>query len=221
MFKFDPHVHTKESSYCGWLPGAEVVRLYKDAGFSGVCITDHYFKSLFDNLSPKSWEKKIDAYLKGYNAAKREGDKIGLNVILGAEVMLNESNNDYLVYGLTKEFLINHPNLFEYSMEEFFGLAKENNFLVYHAHPFRHDGTPQRPELLDGIEVVNACPRHDSRNHLAYEYAKKHNLKMIGGSDCHRPDQVACGGIIANTPITTAEELIYILNSADFSIIGL
>ena len=41
-FLLDMHMHTKETSSCGEVPAAEGVRLYKEAGYQGVMITDHY-----------------------------------------------------------------------------------------------------------------------------------------------------------------------------------
>ena len=46
MNKYDLHIHTKECDKCAELSGGEIVRLYKDAGYDGIVVTDHYF-SLF------------------------------------------------------------------------------------------------------------------------------------------------------------------------------
>ena len=43
-FLLDMHMHTKETSSCGEVPAAEVGRLYKEAGYQGIMITDHYHK---------------------------------------------------------------------------------------------------------------------------------------------------------------------------------
>ena len=54
-------------------------------------------------------------------------------------------------------------------------------------------------ELLDGVEVLNLNPRHDSRNDLALAYAEEHHLLMTAGSDCHRPGDEGTTGILAET----------------------
>lgn len=41
-FKYEMHTHTQEVSMCATIPAAELVQFYKDKGFSGVCITDHF-----------------------------------------------------------------------------------------------------------------------------------------------------------------------------------
>jgi len=50
IYKYDTHVHTKEVSPCGKVPAIEVVKLYKDAGYHGIVITDHYCDSFFESL---------------------------------------------------------------------------------------------------------------------------------------------------------------------------
>ena len=67
--------------------------------------------------------------------------------------------------------------------------------------------TPANPHLLDGVEVFNGHPRHDSRNHLAYSFAKKNNLIMSSGSDFHRVEDLATGGIIISKAVDTSKEL--------------
>ena len=39
--KLDLHVHTSEVSGCGKVPAAEMVRLYHEAGYDAIVITDH------------------------------------------------------------------------------------------------------------------------------------------------------------------------------------
>ena len=68
--------------------------------------------------------------------------------------------------------------------------------MIYQAHPFRVGIFPENPEYLDGIEVYNGNPRHDSRNEKAAEYAKYYNLKMLSGSDFHQTEDLARGGIV-------------------------
>lgn len=36
MYKFDTHVHTSEVSFCGLVPGSEMVRLYKKQDIAGL-----------------------------------------------------------------------------------------------------------------------------------------------------------------------------------------
>src|SRR5665647_1522614 len=169
MFKYDVHVHTSETSSCGKVPAVQVVRMYKDAGYKGIIITDHFFDGFFDSLGSISWESKIDSFLCGYKSAKSEGDKVGLTVILGMEMRFNNSPNDYLVYGTDETLLKNNSEIYKFGLEKFKTFAKDNGLLIYQAHPYRPNITAASPKLLDGVEVYHGNPRHNSHNNSALE----------------------------------------------------
>ncbi|NLY18606.1 MAG: PHP domain-containing protein [Clostridiaceae bacterium] len=201
IYKYDTHVHTAETSPCGMVRARDLVRLYKNAGFSGIVITDHYYSGFFENLSRITWKEKIEEYLKGYKIAAKEGGKIGLKVILGLELRFLESFNDYLIYGITEDFLFEAGELFSLTLKEFRKLADKEEILIYQAHPFRGITDRFEPVLLDGIEVYNGHPYQMNRNDLAYEYAKINNLKMISGSDFHEVEALGRGGILTDTEV--------------------
>ncbi|MDE7218435.1 MAG: hypothetical protein K2O45_02260 [Oscillospiraceae bacterium] len=50
--------------------------------------------------------------------------------------------------------------------------------------------TPAIACYLDGVEVLNCSPWHDSHNDRAEEYAALHGLLRTGGSDCHRTEDI-------------------------------
>ena len=219
MLKFDTHVHTSETSSCGQLTAAQTVDLYKEAGYNGICITDHYTKEFFEPLDNMTWVEKINRYLKGYQNACNRGKIVNLNVILGMEIRFEYNCNDYLIYGVTERFLLENEQLYLYSGEDFRKITKQNGLLIYQAHPFRMWMTPQLPSLIDGIEVYNANPRHESRNELAKNYALEHNLKMLSGSDCHQTEDVGRGGILIKEPITISTEFVNTLQSQTVELI--
>ena len=136
-YKFDMHVHTSETSACGEVAGAEVARLYHEAGYQGIMITDHYHKIYFDGLGTVDWQQKTETFLNGYRAAKQEGDKIGLDVLLGMEFRNIETDNDFLIIGVTEQFLHRHPKTYELPLQQAISLFHENGMLVIQAHPVR------------------------------------------------------------------------------------
>lgn len=211
-FKYDTHVHTSETSPCGKVPGAEMVRLYSEAGYSGVVITDHFIKQIFDFQLFKSWESKIDAYLKGYKAAVEAGEKCGLDIILGIELTFPENRNDYLIFGIDEQFLKENRELYKLGLEGFRKLTADSGILIFQAHPFRPFMTPAAPGLIDGVEVYNGNVRHDPRNDLALAFAMENGLKISSGSDAHRVGDQARGGIILPHRITDSKELVQAFN---------
>ena len=68
MKKVDTHVHTCEVSRCGHVPGAEMARLYIQAGYDAILITDHFILPEVAE-SGKTPEETVEAQMRGYRAA--------------------------------------------------------------------------------------------------------------------------------------------------------
>jgi len=209
QFLLEMHLHTSETSNCGRISAVDAVRMYKEKGYDGIVVTDHYSSGTFKRKIPRDlpYKKQLEIYLKGYRTAlKAAGDDF--TVLLGMELSLNETDNDYLVYGITEEFLLEAGYLLDMSIEDFVELAHNNGCLVYQAHPFRRHMTIVQPELLDGIEVYNGNPRSKSNNEFSFMWAAKYGLRGISGSDFHQLKDLACGGIAFPEPVRTNEELV-------------
>ena len=82
-FFYETHMHTCQASACGKATGKEQARAYKEAGFAGIIITDHFFGGNTAVSRELPWEERVDLFWKGYEDAKEEGDRIGLDVFFG------------------------------------------------------------------------------------------------------------------------------------------
>lgn len=200
-YKYETHLHTAQTSPCGKVKAEDAVRIYHDAGYTGIMVTDHYYSGFFEKHPFMSWDKKIGLYLDGYQKALEAGRLLNVDVHLGMEIRFNESQNEYLVYGFEVEFLHEHKYLYEMSLKDFRELTAGKEIIIVQAHPFRVHMTPAPPSLLDGMEIYNGNPRHDSSNHLAEKYARDNGLKMLSGSDFHQVQDAARGGVILNSRI--------------------
>lgn len=219
QYKYELHCHTKEVSRCGQVPAAEIVKMYKDAGYSGIVITDHYSPMTYSLSTVACPQKAVDFYLSGYKEALKYADE-NFTVLLGMELRYYATANDFLVYGVTKDFLRNNGNLMKLYPRRFYKLAKENNMIVLQAHPFREMMIRINPKYLDGAEVHNGKSDLES-NLKAAEWVKNNNMAIgTSGSDFHRPKNLATGGIITNEPIKTNDDLLRILRNGDFEMIG-
>ncbi len=216
------HAHSSESSRCGSVAAAELIEKYKNAGYSALVLTDHYYARFFDKFSDLSWEKQLEKYLKGYKNAEEAAGDLEFKVFLGIEIKFNNDPNEYLIYGLNEEFLLKHPNLHHRNLEEFKILAEKQKeeTMIFQAHPYRQGMKPAASKLLDGLEVYNGNPRHDSQNAKAFSYAKDHKLKMISGSDFHEYEDLGRGGIVVADIPTKMKDLIALLKSEDYKLIG-
>ena len=219
MFLLDTHVHTKEVSPCGQTDASTLISLYKKAGYDCLVITDHlssYYPIIRSSLS---WKQKIDAFFSGYDSVKTLGEKVGLTILPAFELSFDNDPNDYLVYGITKPWLYEHENIHKTNIEHFSDLISNTNSLIVQAHPFRKGMSPQNSSYIQGIEVFNGNPRHNSENGKAFTYAEKHSLIPTSGSDFHRREDCARGGIIIKNPISHIGEFVQILKSRSFDLI--
>lgn len=206
-FKYETHLHTKETSGCAKVSAFEIPQLYKDAGYDAIVVTDHYSPNFFEPRRDIDWDRCVRQYLEGYFIAAREGVKIGLPVLLGMEITFEESHNDYLVYGFDERFLYHHPRLYKKKLKDFRKIADKYGLFVAQAHPFRPHMQEVKPKFLDGMEIFNGNPRHNSHNDLAEEHARKHKLIPLSGSDFHQREDLARGGIIIDEFIGNSEDL--------------
>ena len=100
-------------------------------------------------------------------------------------------------------------------------LARQAGALLIQAHPYRKGCTPAIPCYLDGIEIVNLNPRHENRNERAVEFADQFHISVrTVGSDCHRPEDIARGGILADTVPADEAAYVQLIRSGKFTIIG-
>lgn len=214
MFKTEPHLHVAEISPCSQIKAAEMIRLHKEAGYHTVFVSDH-LKSRFYNKYPElSLRDKVDKFLSGYDIAKSAGDELGVTVLPAAELTFDHSPNHYLLYGFDREFFYSLPDIFTMPKEEFYKYARAHGVTVVQAHPYR-DGTntPDAPEMIDAVEVYNTNPRHENYSDDALRYAEEHGLRITGGSDTHRLEDIGRGGVYSEEKISSPEDYVRLLLS--------
>ena len=221
MFKTETHIHTLETSPCGKIGAKEIVKLYYEAGYSTICISDHFKQSQFDDLGDIPWRDKVAIMFCGYYKAMCYAKKFNMNVIMSAELSLDKTvPNHYLVYGITEKFFLKYPDICKMSIEEFSKIAKENGVFVVQAHPYRDNYHYPTPEYVDAFEVYNSNPRHTDFSSDSLKTAKEYGLYLSAGSDTHRIEDVAKSGIITEKEIKTAKDLIVAIKNRKIKLIG-
>ena len=223
MNKYELHAHTAECDRVAQHSGAEMVRLYADAGYSGMVITDHYFSLFYewfkDEFCPSDHKSIIDRYLRGYHSARNEAERIGFSLLCGAEVRFDNTPNDYLIYGLEEDDLYTLPLLNRLkNLRELLAVLPDRAVVVQ-AHPFRDNMTVVSPDLLFGVEAHNGRTS-PFRNKMARDYAEHYGKVMTSGSDFHKMKDLARGGIATSRTMTCSAELVELLKSGDYSLIG-
>lgn len=197
-YVYETHLHTNEASACAANNGKEMARACYEAGYTGIVVTNHFFYGNTNVDRTLSWKMWVEAFCKGYESAKKEGDKLGLQVFFGWESCYQ--GTEFLIYGLSKEWLLAHPEIKDATIEEQYELVHRDGGMVIHAHPFRkEDYIPEIrlfPEWVDGAECVNAthaCKLSKSHNDPEFDvqaraYGEEYHLPMTAGSDVHRTE---------------------------------
>lgn len=217
-FKTELHCHCKEISLCADANVDIVAQKYLDAGYSTIVLTNHFNYDTIRNRDYKDYADFLDQYI---DAAEKLQNRVGdqIKILLGMEIRFSNNWNDYLVYGVTPEFLRENLNILDMSLNTFHELVNQHGMLLFQAHPFRFGMTTTNPQCLDGIESHNGHPHHNSNNDIAEVWAEKYKLLRSAGSDYHHEWDNPTSGIITERPILTQEDLLSVLRSGSFEII--
>jgi len=212
-FYVQMHLHTAETSRCGVDSAKDMTRACKRAGYDLLVVTDHFMNANIRVNPGMTWPEKVEALMKGYRAAKAEGDRIGLNVLFGWETYT--SGPEYLTYGLGEDFLLKNPDIDRLPPREYLRAVRSAGGFVCHAHPFREayyipHFTPITDEV-DAIEVFNAGNDDPAWNRKALALARKTGLIELAGSDAHDVSRVVYGAVRLDRPARTMEELIALI----------
>ena len=196
-YLYDLHTHTRETSKCAYVSAALTVERYHKNGFAGLVVTDHLQPEYLDRVdTDHDWQKVMDHFLSGYKAAKKRGDELGFDVILGVELRFPENDNDYLVYGIDEAWLRANPYVCCMSAREFYDKFHDE-VLIIHAHPYRNGNTVVFEDAVHGTELLNAHPRHDNHNDLALELCHRHpEFYRLAGSDTHEIGDECRAGVV-------------------------
>ena len=188
-YLYETHLHTCQASLCGKSTGAEHARFYKDQGYTGIIITDHFTGGNTKVPCNLPWKQRIDWFCSGYEDALAEGQKIGLDVFFAWEQ--NYSNDEYLIYGPDKQWLLDHPDIEHWTRKKQLEEIHKAGGAVIQAHPFRERDYIKyillAPDYCDGIEVANTGHGGKWRYSDVYarQYAEDYHFLVTAGSDNH------------------------------------
>ena len=216
--KIDMHVHSSDFSPCGEISVAELVPLYRKAGFDGFALTDHFFRGGAEIRKKEGHPDFGKAYLEHFRRAEESVRGTGFRIFLGLEMRFDESPDDFLVYGMPEDLFAQWDALLAMGLKNFSALAQERGFPVYQAHPFRDGIRIVNPAYLFGMEVVNGHSMFDNRNDIARAWAAKYDLHKIAGSDCHELCDLGSAGIETDETIRDTADLLRVLKTSNYRI---
>jgi predicted metal-dependent phosphoesterase TrpH len=172
--KVDMHIHTVYSGDSVCKPSG-IMQAAKRMGLDGVAVTDHN--------TTKGWKETL-----------AEGKKKGVAVIIGEEIAVNHEGR---VVGEVLGYFMNEE-VERGDVYEVLDAIADQGALAALPHPFCfYRGMKMDVEELAGrvqaVEVFNSAMYFDYHNRKALNFARKHKLAEIGGSDAHSDDEVGNG----------------------------
>ncbi len=211
-YMYETHLHTSEASACGYSRGRDYVKRYQDLGYAGIIVTDHFFGGNTAVPRKLPWRERINLFCRGYEDAREAGDKAGFSVFFGWEEHFD--GDEYLIYGLDKQWLLNHPEAGNWTRKEQFDAVHAAGGCVVQAHPFRDRDYISSIRLstgcVDAVEGYNAANRPEN-DILAVRYATQLGLPVTAGSDIHSthqwPDEQMMG-VVFDKPLNSIHDYV-------------
>lgn len=198
----DLHVHTSIGSADSIIDPEDVVKMARQAGLDGVCITEHGIR--------KS-ELAVELSLK-----------YGFLVLSGIEATTDLG--DILVFGIDS-----YPRIIS-EARELHKFVKKAGGVMIAAHPFRSELTDGRPaanlslesassrplfQLVDAVEVANGWSS-ETDVEFCRQFSQRLGLGQTGGSDAHAPKQIGCCVTVFSADIKGEADLIRELKRGQF-----
>ena len=227
FYKTDLHCHTSEGSQCSRESTRDTIERYIAEGFTSLAITNHVqcfrigASAEENSMVFDTYEEYIDFTYDVIDLAREiAGDR--LNILNGMELVHCSSENDYLIYGLSREQAKAY-DLTAGSLSALANYVRSCGGVIIQAHPMREDMTLVSPGNVDGYELYNNSSAWLYTNPIVQVWAAVNcfdKIKILtAGNDHHNPDDDISAGIITKHPIVTDEDLIRTLKAKDFTII--
>ena len=223
IFKYETHLHTFPVSKCGKATVYDSIDFYKQLGYDGIFITNHFLDGNINADPTSSFEEKIEFYFSDYEKGVEYGKTVGLKVFSGVE--LSYKGTDFLVYGLNKEWYLNNPQIMDMKKSDELEYLMNSGALVIQAHPYREASYINHirlfPRCVHGVEVINTS-RQDFENNMAKIYAENYGLLEFAGSDNHRASKhKLLAGMCSETPIFDEQDFVDYVKDMKMSIFTL
>jgi histidinol phosphatase-like PHP family hydrolase len=156
----------------------------KKNGIDGLILTNHYQKAYLSKYD--SVEAFVAKYHEEYRKAKSYGESVGVKVYYGIEITYEKINMVHLLaYGVGEEFLLAHPFVFDYTLEQIYDAVHSFGGILVQAHPFRCVDKLVDTAYLDGVEISCHPKYYTTSSQKVKEVAIKENLIITSGADYH------------------------------------
>ena len=178
----DPHVHTGGISTCCPLEYPQIIDEKVELGYQMAVLTNH---SQSWYCPPRGHGDLMKRHLEEFDRAYAYAKDRGLRLLLGLEVTVREPAwTDWLLYGVTENFMVNAPCLYNLTQKQLFELCKIHGIIMVQAHPLRYHDTIANPNFSHGIEI-NCSSTDLQHKDKILRQAEQHSLTVTCGTDYH------------------------------------
>lgn len=210
MFRYETHLHSSPASKCGSFSVKTNMEFYKSIGYDGIFLTNHFLDANIGGDRTLPYAEQIEFFFKDIEEGEALADEIGIKFFWGVET--SYLGTDFLVYGLSKEWYLAHPEIMTVSRKEMLKMMADDGALIVHAHPFREasyiDHVRLFPYHVHAVEIDN-CGNKDFQNDMAVLYADCYKLPKSAGSDNHIAGYISrLAGVEFETPLNSIEDFI-------------
>lgn len=223
MYRYETHLHTSPVSKCGSYSVRTNMEFYKSIGYDGIFLTNHFLDANIGGDRSAPYEEQIEFYFSDIEEGERLAEEIGIKFFWGVES--SYLGTDFLIYGLSKEWYLAHPEIMQISRKEMLNMMADAGALIVHAHPFRLasyiDHIRLYPHNVHAIEIDN-CGNRDFQNEMAEHYAKCYNLPVSAGSDNHNARYIErLAGVEFDTPLESIDDFITRIKNGEAKVFSL
>lgn len=210
MYKYETHLHSSPVSKCGRYSVRDNMEYYKEMGYDGIFLTNHFIDANIGCDRTLPYEEQIEFFFTDIEEGERLSDEVGIKFFWGIET--SYLGTDFLIYGLSKQWYLDHPEIMTVSRKEMLIMMADDGALIVQAHPFREasyiDHIRLFPYHVHAIEIDN-CGNKPFQNDMARMYADTYNLHHFAGSDNHWARFAArLAGVEFETPVESIEDFI-------------
>ena len=209
FIKIDTHTHSSGVSKCSRVTCEELIDQKIALGYDGAVLTNHCQAWYYQPEEHSAWAKN---FLEEYERGRQYAKARNFPFLLGIEITLNEPHYaDWLVYGVTEEFLRDVPAPYRLKQRELFEICKTYGMVMVQAHPYRQ--MPGEVEYMHGIEI-NCTPGDLQKAEEVIAFARQNKRLVTCGTDYHGADRDFFGGMRIPKEIETGVEFAQYLLSA-------
>lgn len=210
-YRYETHCHSTQCSLCAKSSAQMLVYAYQKAGYAGLVLTDHFIYGNTAVPQDLPWAERMQRYYDAYLDAKAVADPLDFDIIFGIEHAYGDGK-EVLIYGVELDFLLANPDIPDLTLDELVDRIHEAGGIVIQAHPYRdryyvNMAVGPRTDIVDGIEVYNACnkPGEDVQTLPLLE---QKDYIVTSGGDIHKADDQRIGhaGVVLPHRVKTSKE---------------